>query len=228
MMVPLTVGVPPNLPYNLGEPLRDFWRRRLDVHTHDSYRGRVLAKMPEDLRTYQHLIEECQPDVIVEIGTYDGGSALWFADQLGILSPRDWRTSFPSVVTLDIKQMTRSLDDPRISFLIGDIKDPASRDAIRSKVAGKKVMITEDGHHSYDTTLAALMGLADLVPRGSWIVVEDGVVDEVDLKLPRYRGGVQPAINTFLASKEGERFSQHHLQPYGFTTDFGGWLKAER
>lgn len=214
-----------NLEYRLDEPLADFWRRRLDYHTHDHYRGRVLAKMPEDLRVYQHLIESSQPEVIVEIGTFKGGSATWFADQLVALAGAI--PDHPLVYTIDI-EVWEKVTDPRVRFIHGDIKDPLVWGRIREEVGGRRVMVSEDGHHSHESTLAALRAFADLVPCGQWFVVEDGIVDHQELKLPRYKGGVDAAIKEFLASNEGRRFSRHYLQPYGITTCWGGWLRADR
>jgi cephalosporin hydroxylase len=220
--------IPPNIEYSLDAPLRDFWKQRLEVHTNDAYKGRVLAKMPEDLRTYQHIIEDSAPEVIVELGSFDGGSAIWFADQLTTLVQRDWRATTASVISLDIAKIRTGIFDRRIQFLQGDVKDPLVWKAITDLVAGRRVMISEDSQHSFASTEAALNGFADLVSPGCWFVVEDGVVDEQEVKLPRYRGGVQPAIEAFLATEKGSRFSRHHLQPYGLTTDFGGWLRADR
>lgn len=217
--------IPPNIEYDLDAPFRDFFRKRLDMHTHDHYKGLTLAKMPEDLRVYQHIIEDCQPDVIVELGAFEGGSAVWFADQLQILVPRPWRDAEPSVISLDIRQI--KVLDHRVKFINGDVKSEHVADRIAKLVTGKRVMISEDSQHSYASTIAALRLYAGLVSRGCWFVVEDGVVDEAEVKLPRYRGGVQPAIEEFLASGQGKRFSRHFLAPYGTTTDFGGWLRAE-
>ena len=60
----------------LGETLREYWLGRAAAHTADSYAGIPLSKFPEDLRVYEHLLWELRPDVVIEIGTHHGGSAL--------------------------------------------------------------------------------------------------------------------------------------------------------
>ena len=71
-------------PINLGMTLLDFYRARLlnQIHYVDLYKGVRILKLPEDLRTYERLIEDSKPEVIVELGIESGGSSLWFADRL--------------------------------------------------------------------------------------------------------------------------------------------------
>lgn len=206
---------------DLDEPLRDFWQRRLASHTFDTYRGRALSKMPEDLRTYQHIIEAARPEVIVELGTYQGGSALWFADQLDLFSqPRH-----PSVISVD-RHAVEWPGDARIAGLTGDLHDGSIVAEVHRLVDGRRALVSEDSAHVYETSRAALDAYSDLVPAGSWFVVEDAVVDEEELRLTHYPRGVARAIEDFLASEAGARFERHHLAPYGLTTCHGGWLLA--
>ena len=214
--------IPDNIAIDPDETVHDFWQRRLDRHTHDTYRGRTLAKMPEDLRTYQHIIESSKPEVIVELGSFEGGSAVWFADQLDIFVPNQ---SYPRVISVD----TREIDyrsDPRIEGIRGDLTNPAIAQMVREMVLGRRVMISEDSAHKYGSTIGALTMYSDLVSPGCWFVVEDGVVDDERIRLPRYPHGVQPAIVDFLATSQGKRFTRNWLAPYGTTTNIGGWLCA--
>src|SRR5580704_480847 len=54
--------------------------RRLGASS--SYKGLVLLKPPYDIVLYSNLIWELRPKTIIEFGALQGGSALWFADQL--------------------------------------------------------------------------------------------------------------------------------------------------
>ncbi|TFH66388.1 MAG: hypothetical protein E4G90_03855 [Gemmatimonadales bacterium] len=213
--------IPPNIAVDLNESVRDFWKRRLEVHTHDTYRGLVLAKMPEDLRTYQHIIEESKPEVVLELGSFAGGSALWFADQLQALLGRK---TMPLVVSVDISAV--SFRDDRVVFINGDVKNHSTQMLVEPYLRGRRVMISEDSQHTYESTIAALNGFARFVSPGCWFVVEDGIVDSVELRLPRYRGGIDKAIVEFLAADGGRRFERFGVAPYGITTCINGWLKA--
>src|ERR1039457_6508180 len=58
--------------------------------------GIPLLQYPSDLFTYQELIASVQPDVIIETGTYAGGSAVYFSMLLDFIKPA------ARVVTIDI------------------------------------------------------------------------------------------------------------------------------
>lgn len=208
------------------EPVRDYWKRRLIQHHYDYYKDRHLMKLPEDLRTYQHLIERVQPEVILELGTGFGASAVWFADQL------DTFCGGGSVVTVgnheiprDLSVHEKFLDDPRITFVMGDLMEPDIAVWVHDLCAGKRVMVSEDSAHTRRSTLTALLAYSDLVAKGSWFVVEDGIVDEPEITI--WEGtGVQPGIADFLLTEQGQRFRQHNLNLYGITMHFNGWLEA--
>jgi cephalosporin hydroxylase len=199
----------------------DVYRQRLARHTQDTpYRGRALNKFPEDLRVYQTIIEAAQPDTILEVGSYDGGSALWFADQLRAL------TIGGQVISIDINPV-RPVNDPDVTFIHGNAIHPDTINHVRG-LAGTRVMVIEDSAHTYPVTKAVLNAYAGLVTPGQWFVVEDGVVDIEELRLPGWPRGVTPALEEFLATPTGKEFKRYHFDQYTFTCHPGGWLRKER
>ncbi|MER9249359.1 CmcI family methyltransferase [Mesorhizobium sp. M0590] len=50
-----------------------------------TYKGLLNVKTPFDLHLYTRLIWELQPKTILELGSLQGGSGLWFADQMSVL-----------------------------------------------------------------------------------------------------------------------------------------------
>ena len=87
---------------DLDEPFAEFWRRRIDQHNEDSYAGVPLAKFPEDLRVYQHLLWESRADTVIEAGTKWGGSMLWFRDQLRTFAGYGRLGREPQVIGVDL------------------------------------------------------------------------------------------------------------------------------
>jgi len=71
------------------------------MHTQDSYAGVPFSKFPEDLRVYEHLLWADMPNVVIEVGTHLGASALWFRDRLRTLVDYGL-ISQPRVVTIDV------------------------------------------------------------------------------------------------------------------------------
>ena len=226
-------ALPPEIVADLDEDLRSFWRDRLRQHTHDVYADVALSKLPEDLRTYEHLLWADRPDTVIEIGTQYGASALWFRDRLRTLQNYGL-IGEPRVVTVDIDQSAarRNLEraDPdyaeSISVLEADVREAGVADAVADLI-GKRCLVVEDSAHEYDTTYAALTTFARFVPADGYFIVEDGSVDIEALRIeddwPR---GVLPALRDWLATDEGRQFHlRRDLELYGITSHPNGFLQ---
>ena len=214
-------------PLNLNMSVLDFYRLRIlnQLHYYDLYKGVRILKFPEDLRMYERLIDDTKPEVIIELGVEAGGSSLWFADRLETLCGGG------EVIGVDI-DLSRGRDnlssDKRITLIEGDLASEDVIKAVHKAVGGRRAMVIEDAAHTYDCTLSAMENYWDLVPVGGWFIVEDGIVDIEELRhfgeTPR---GVIPALDAFMLTETGKKFSRHRLAPYGITSNPGGWLQRE-
>jgi cephalosporin hydroxylase len=213
------------LAFRRDDTLKQYWKARLVLHHFDMYRGVHIAKLPEDLRTFEHVIWETQPKFIVELGGGSvGASALWFADRLQTLcgggkvisiEQEPMRSDFPATKA--------AVEDPRITFITGDLTDKEVVSKVKRMVRKQPTMVIEDSRHDYDTTLAALRLYSPLVREGQFFVVEDTIVDDAEVSIFGDHG-VVPAIDTFLT--EESRFVRQNLDLYGITMHSGGWLQA--
>lgn len=213
----------------------DYWLRRVEQHTQDSYAGVPMSKFPEDLRVYEHLLWEARPNVVVEIGAHLGGSALWFRDRLRTLAAYTGQDAIRVVsLDLDTSQARSKLAaaDPHFEETIvlvdGDIRDPSTAARVEAALPADPVcFVVEDSAHTYETTLAALESFARLVPPGGFFVVEDGCVDIEEMRLaPEWPRGVLPAIDAWLGSDEGRAFTvRRDLELYGLSCHPGGFLQ---
>ena len=206
---------------------KDFYKLRIlnQINYSDLYKDVRILKFPEDLRTYERLIDDSKPEVIIELGVEAGGSSLWFADRLDALCGGGEVIA----VDIDISQVQQPvLDDKRITLIEGDISSPEVVNKVKKLVSNRRVMIIEDAAHTYDCTLSALQNYWDLVPVDGWFIVEDGIVDIEYLrfhhKLPR---GVISALDYFCSSPAGKKFSRNSLAPYGITSNPTGWLQRK-
>src|SRR5437763_15494898 len=77
----------------------ELFRARVAQTLFDTYAGIPMLKFPEDLRVYEHLIWSARVEVVLELGTQNGGSALWFRDRLRTLAGYG-QISRPRVVSL--------------------------------------------------------------------------------------------------------------------------------
>jgi cephalosporin hydroxylase len=226
---------PRRTPLDLQATVRQYWLDRVARHKRDSYAGVRLAKFPEDLRVYEHLIWVSKPNVVIEVGTLGGGSALWFRDRLRTLAGYV-ETGRPLVISIDIDTSLARDALPKVDpgyeetiiLLERDIIDPDLPNEIeRLLPSGSRCLVVEDSAHEFDTTTAALTGLARFVPMQGFFVVEDGSVDYEEMRLrddwPR---GVLPAVREWLQTGEGRKFAvRRDLEIYGITSHPEGFLQ---
>ena len=162
-----------------------------DAWTKATWLGAQALKNPLDLWIYQEIMVETQPELIVETGTYRGGSALFLASLCDLLDRGE-------VVSIDVEPLREDYPQhPRITYLGGrSSTDPDVVAEVRERAAGRKTLVILDSDHSQGHVEAELAVYAPLVPVGCYLIVEDSNIGRIrkDL-LP----GPFEAIETFLA-----------------------------
>jgi cephalosporin hydroxylase len=228
------IAGPPPVAAHRAEPLSQYWRARLSQAIDgDHYNGVPISKLPEDLRVYEHLLWAQRPRCVIEIGAGLGGSSLWFRDRLRALATYgEPFTPLVVVVDIDVGPARSRLErvpgwDSEIVLIESDVRDPQLPGRVAHEVGERSCLVIEDGAHVHETTLAALAGFARFVPAGGFFVVEDGVVDDDELRLREdWPRGVRAAIDEWLASPAGAEFEQRReLELYGVTSHPGGFLQ---
>lgn len=227
--------LPERVTADMNESVHDLWLRRAAQHTGDSYAGVGMSKFPEDLRVYEHLLWISEATAVIEIGTYLGGSALWFRDRLAAFAR--YRPGPPvQVVSIDIdvaaaRQNLEAVDPgyaDSIALVEAGVEDPSLADRVAALLPpGARCLVVEDSAHVYDTTLRSLTTFARFVPPGGYFVVEDGCVDVEEMRLsddwPR---GVLPALRDWLRTRQGQGFtSRRELELYGISCHPEGFLR---
>ena len=186
--------------------------------------GIPIQKNPCDLWMMQQIIYETRPDVIVETGTFRGGSALYFAHTLSGMGLDDSK-----VLTIDIENVCSEAASwpvwqKHVQFFHGSSTSPEVVDQIRQACRGKRVMVVLDSVHEKDHVVKELELYAPLVSAGHYLIVEDTNSDGV----PVFPGSVGPtaALEAFLPTPEGRKFTQDaSREAMVLTFNPGGWLK---
>lgn len=156
--------------------------------------GAPMAKCPMDLWIYQEIIYETKPDLIVECGTFLGGSALYLANILTFVVPD------PRVVSIDIDKRDSLPVWEGLSFLQGKSSVDASVVAtVAEMAAGRRTMVILDSDHHRDHVYAELEAYGPLVSQGCYLIVEDGNVNGNPIK-PEWGPGPTEAIADWLPS----------------------------
>jgi cephalosporin hydroxylase len=130
--------------------------------------GVELKKLPGDLWTYQELLNELRPALVVETGTYRGGSALYLASIMDILGRGE-------VVTIELNERDNLPRHERIEYVVGSSTDPAIVAHVRERceAADGPVVVVLDSYHGRDHVLAELESYHRVVTPGSYLIVED-------------------------------------------------------
>ena len=88
----MSPDLPPVAVVDPADSVRQMWMSRIYQCVRDVYAGAPICKFPEDPRVYEHLLWAASPQIVIEIGAYGGGSALWFRDRLRT-SPNEARAA---------------------------------------------------------------------------------------------------------------------------------------
>jgi cephalosporin hydroxylase len=177
--------------------------------------GVPLQKCPLDLWVYQELLTEIRPELVVETGSFAGGSALYLASCMDLMKQG-------RVISIDIVERQRP-DHERLTFITGSSTDPSVIGQVeRAAQAASPVMVILDSDHSRDHVLAELRAYAPLVTPGSYLIVEDTNIGRpVETRLTP---GPHEALEQFL--RESAEFVRDPAREKFFLTfNPGGFLR---
>jgi len=171
------------------------WYYNTFVWKKTTWMGITCWKSVSDMWSYQEILFDVKPSLVIEFGSNQGGSALFFATVMrGIGKPF-------KVLSVDINH--RPLDpaarrDPDIEFVESSSTAPAIAELIRSlrdEFPGKVFAIL-DSDHTKDHVLAEMKLLRPLLSAGDYLLVEDSCVNGHPV-LPGWGPGPYEAIEAY-------------------------------
>lgn len=208
---------------NIQKIVQDFGRAYYgsDVFNETYYMGVPIVKCPLDLWAYQEILYAQKPDLIVETGTYRGGSAFYLGNTLDNLGYGG------KVISIDIRdaEQMELPNHPSVEFLSSvSSTDPKVVEYVTRQAQGKRVMVILDSDHRKDHVVDELERYHSLVSPGCMLIVED------TNQLAYGRMGVQagpaeairkwkPDLHGFERDKRWERFL--------FTFNPGGYWRRK-
>jgi cephalosporin hydroxylase len=136
--------------------------------------------LPEDLIRIQEVVYRIKPDVLIETGIAHGGSLVFYASLFkamgrGRVIGIDVDIRAHNMAALNAHELL-----PLITLIEGSSVDSAIVERVRSLVRpGETVMVILDSNHQRDHVLAELKAYSPLVSVGSYIVAEDGIMEQV-------------------------------------------------
>ena len=152
-----------------------------------SWMGRPIIQYPQDLVAVQEIIWDVKPDLIIETGVAHGGSAVFFASLLELNSqcggPKDAEVW---CVEIELRAHNREAVVahpmyPRLKIFDGSSIDSKIASIIAEKAANcERVMVVLDSNHTHEHVLGELNLYAPLVSVGSYCVVFDTVIEDLN------------------------------------------------
>ncbi len=179
-----------------------------------SWMGYRTLKCPLDVWVYQEIIFETKPDVIVETGTFLGGSALYMGHLCDTLG-------HGRVISIDLAKREGLPKHPRVQFWVGSSTAPEIHERLKPELAGKKVMVILDSDHAYKHVKEELRLYAPLVSAGCYLIVEDTNVNGHPTNLEHGPGPMEAVEefmqgnSQFVIDRDRERFMMT-LNPSGY------------
>ena len=173
------------------------------IYKGTTWMGVPCFKCPLDMWIYQEILHEVKPDLIVETGTYKGGSALYLAHLCDAIGKG-------RIVSIDIDQHEHP-KHKRVTYLTGSSSDPLLINKIFEGGA-ERVLVILDSDHSEEHVCKELALLSQRVSVGSYLIVEDSNLNGHPT-YPTHGPGPFEAVEKFLpqnshfaVDKSRERF----------------------
>jgi cephalosporin hydroxylase len=178
--------------------------------------GVPLKKCPLDLWIYQEIIFEVRPDIIIECGTYLGGSAFYLASICELINNG-------KIITVDIKDIPGKPHHDRITYLIGFSTSEEIVGKIKYLIkSDDKIMVILDSDHHKDHVLKELQIYGEMVSPGSFLVVEDTQIGHP--VAPNFGPGPMEAVEEFLQTHK-EFCIDPSREKFFFTFNPRGYLQ---
>jgi cephalosporin hydroxylase len=207
---------------SIRETVNDFAVRYFEEGNqtwHNTYwLGTRVLKLPLDLWVYQELLVRERPDVIVESGTFTGGSALYLASICDLIGTG-------RVITIDIEAWDGAQPQhDRITYVRGSSTDPEVIAGVRASIDPEEsVMVILDSEHQRDHVLAELRGWSPAVTPGQYLIVEDTMINGNPVE-PGWGPGPKEAVEAFLAETDDFEVDTY-MEKFLFTWHPGGYLR---
>jgi cephalosporin hydroxylase len=189
-------------------------------HFSVTYRGIPTLKCPFDYVLYQMILTEVRPDLLLEIGTSSGGTALYLADLMDIIG-------HGVVHTID--------NDSRASLLVSShpriklFKHGWEGYHLDNAKGFQNILVIDDASHMREDVIKTMKKFSPLVSLGSYFIIEDGIVSRIERDVT-LDGGPLQAIHEFLKTNRDFQIDKTYCNFFGANATFNpdGYLKRIR
>jgi len=187
---------------------------------HLNWMGQPIWQNVLDLWNIQEVICRIKPRLLIETGTHRGGSAYFYGSLFDLLGQG-------KVISVDVTNI-HDISHPRVEFLTASSVSPDTVARMQSEVAkcGGPVLIILDSDHSEAHVLRELEVYGPMVTPGSYVLVQDGVIDELTL-FKEGRPGPVPAIQKYLRNHPEFEIDTNLCERFIISHHPIGWLRRK-
>lgn len=181
--------------------------------------GHEMFKCPMDLWLYQELIAHQRPDVVIETGTFRGGSAHYLATLCDLVG-------HGQVISVDINPWADKPrpQHPRLSYIVGSSTAPEVLAEVHDVVGSRRnVLVILDSDHARDHVLEELRLYQQFIPDGGLLIVEDTNVNGHPT-FADHGPGPWEAVAAFLAENP-DFIADRSLERFLLTMNPRGYLR---
>ena len=227
---------------NLRKAAKDFMVE--SVHERYSFNfswmGRPIIQYPQDLVALQEIIWKVKPELIIETGVAHGGSTVFFASLLELNAhARGPKDAEVWCVEIDLRSHNREALEahpmyPRVKVFDGSSVDADIAATIAQKASScERVLVVLDSNHTHQHVLGELSLYAPLVTVGSYCVVFDTVIEDLEgvefTDRPWGKGNnPKTAVAEFLRSNDDFVVDSSIDEKLLISAAPGGYLKREK
>jgi cephalosporin hydroxylase len=174
------------------------WYYEKPVWITTKFLGVPCLKSVCDLWNYQEILAELKPRIVVEFGTNEGGSTLYFAEIMKLIDP------LSTVLSVDIDH-SHVADvirlHPHIELLTADTTSECVAErvrALRYAFPERPAFFILDSDHSKAHVVRELQQLRAITRPGDYVIVEDGNINGHPV-LPGWGEGPWEALDQYIA-----------------------------
>ncbi len=207
--------------------------------------GLQIMQNPADMWAIQEIISDVQPDVVIETGTAGGGSALYYATILKSVNPTGHvitidieprvEAAIARIASPDLRARVAKVFDESIEVIESNSIDPELAVQLAKRTGDKRVLVVLDSCHHSQHVLRELEMYSPLVSKGSYIIVQDTVIDQKQEWIDRYaqchgyepEAGPGKAVADFLRQQDTEFEVDSSRERYLLTFCPGGFLERK-
>jgi len=229
------------------------WLERSLPHKYSynfSWLGRPIIQYPQDMVAVQELIWEVEPDLVIETGIAHGGSLILSASMLSLLDMKDALSKGEMIdpsktrrrvlgIDIEIRAHNRkAIENHPFSYMISMIEGSSTSESVVSQVHRyardyNRIMVMLDSNHTHEHVLKELQSYASLISVGSYCVVFDTVISNLDdSNFPdrpwNRESNPQTAVFEFLKNSDGFVIDERIHDKLQITVAPNGFLKRIR